>query len=239
MTNFNTIEELVAGLAENPTALQLMRNTVLTRELIELPEKFAQFSQDTQKRLDALEQLVMHSVKRLDALEQLVATCVQRLDALEGHVDRLEGHVDRLRGSDMEMRLQGRIHGLLGGSLDLYRVRVVRAVHPSVTLPRFSDAVEDAREHRIITNQQHRRIMDTDLIASARRDDSTQRVYVAIEASNRLDRDDISRVGETGEALARVFPDAEVLTAVYGSEVSEEDSCHAHAEGVELFLVPS
>ena len=44
MANFNTIEELVASLSENPTALQLMRTTVLTRELIELPERFAQFS---------------------------------------------------------------------------------------------------------------------------------------------------------------------------------------------------
>ena len=81
--------------------------------------------------------------------------------------------------------------------------------------------------------------MDTDLIASARRDGSTQQVYVAREAASRLDRDDVKRVGETGEALARVFPDAEVLTAVYGSEVSEEDRRHAHADGVEVFLVPA
>ena len=239
MANFNTIEELVASLSENPTALQLMRTTVLTRELIELPERFAQFSQDTGERLNALERLVEHSIQRLDALERLVEHSIQRLEVLERRLEILEGHVDRLRGSDLEMRLQGRVHGLLGGSLDLYRVRVVRATIPSVTLTRFSDVVEDAREHRTITNQQHRRIMDTDLIASARRDGSAQQVYVAIEAASRLDRDDIIRVGETGEALGRVFPDAEVLTAVYGSEVSEEDRRHAHADGVEVFLVPA
>ena len=205
MANFNTIEELVASLSENPTALQLMRTTVLTRELIELPERFAQFSQDTRERLDALERLVEHSIQRLDALERLVEHSIQRLEVLERRLEILEGHMDRLRGSDMEMRLQGRVHGLLGGSLDLYRVRVVRATIPSVTLTRFSDVVEDAREHRTITNQQHRRIMDTDLIASARRDGSTQQVYVAIEAASRLDRDDVKRVGETGgSARSRV-----------------------------------
>ena len=49
-------------------------------------------------------------------------------------------HLDSIRGDHLEMQLQGRIHGLLSGN-GLFRIRVVRAKHPSVALPDFMNRV--------------------------------------------------------------------------------------------------
>ena len=55
MTTINTIEDLVHILDEHPHWLEALRARLLTRELIELPEKFAAFVETTNKRLDTLE----------------------------------------------------------------------------------------------------------------------------------------------------------------------------------------
>ena len=55
MTTINTIEDLIHILDEHPHWLEALRARLLTRELIELPEKFAAFVETTNKRLDTLE----------------------------------------------------------------------------------------------------------------------------------------------------------------------------------------
>ena len=55
MTTINTIEDLVRILDEHPHWLEALRARLLTRELIELPEKFAAFAETTNQRLDSLE----------------------------------------------------------------------------------------------------------------------------------------------------------------------------------------
>ena len=58
MTTINTIEDLIRLLDEHPQWLEALRARLLTRELIELPEKFAAFVETTNKRLDTFETTV-------------------------------------------------------------------------------------------------------------------------------------------------------------------------------------
>ena len=55
MTTINTIEDLIHVLDDHPHWLEALRARLLTRELIELPEKFAAFAETTNQRLDSLE----------------------------------------------------------------------------------------------------------------------------------------------------------------------------------------
>ena len=155
----------------------------------------------------------------------------------ENALAELAEHLESMRENYLEMRLQGRIHGLLG-SRGLYRVRILRANFPAkAPSPIFTDRVDDAVLDGVITREQHERLMDTDLIVRARRGrDSRRSVYVAVEVANRLDDEDVGRVVDAGVALARMFPHAEVMTAVYGRSISEAYSLFAQAKGVDVFL---
>ncbi len=159
--------------------------------------------------------------------------------SVKGDLYSMKGDHDSMKGDHMEMRLQGRIHGLLATRLGMRRVRVARALYPAGDLPAFDNAVHEAEERDDITEEQYTRLMNTDLIASARRRGSTQEVYVPVEVSNRLDREDVDRAVKSAEALAGVYPDAEVLPAVYGSEMSEQDRLYANDRGVEVFMMRS
>jgi hypothetical protein len=78
MATINTIEDLIQLLDDNPHWVEALRVRLLTRELIELPEKFAAFVEATNQRFDRIE---------------------GRLDGVEGRLDRLTDDVGILKGA--------------------------------------------------------------------------------------------------------------------------------------------
>ena len=82
---YNTIEDLIQLLDDNPHWVEALRTRLLTRELIELPEKFANFVEVANQRFDRIE-------GRLDRVEE-------RLDRVEGRLDRLTDDVGILKGA--------------------------------------------------------------------------------------------------------------------------------------------
>ena len=264
MAIINTTDDLIRAMDENPEWLEAVRRRVLTRELLELPEKLAQlsrevalFAETTNRRLSALEKTVADLATSQVRLEKTVADLATshtqlaashtRLETshtqlvashtqLVASHNRMERHVDSMRGDHLEMRLQGRIYALLGGH-GLSRIRIVRATFPAGSSHLFTDRSDDAVMDGVITAKQRVRLLDTDLIARARRGrDSDQDVYVAVEVANQLDDEDVSRVVDSGVALAQMFPHAEILTAVYGRSISDAHRRLARAEGVDVFL---
>lgn len=82
MPTINTIEDLIQILDEHPHWLEALRARLLTRELIELPEKFAAFVETTNHRLDVLETDVKElkaDVKDLKADVETLKTDVKDL----------------------------------------------------------------------------------------------------------------------------------------------------------------
>ena len=55
-TTINTIEDLIRVLDENPEWLEALRARLLTRELLELPQRLADFVEATERRFEAIDQ---------------------------------------------------------------------------------------------------------------------------------------------------------------------------------------
>ena len=85
MATINTIEDLIQLLDDNPHWVEALRVRLLTRELIELPEKFAAFVEATNQRFDKIEE-------RLDRGDE-------RMGRMEGRLDRLTDDVGMLKGA--------------------------------------------------------------------------------------------------------------------------------------------
>ena len=149
---------------------------------------------------------------------------------------RMGDDIARLKGDRLEMKLQGNIHSVLGHRMKLRGTRVVRAAFPSVIIQEFLNAIDSAADDGAITDDQRNRILATDMIAYARRPGSPQPMYLSFEAAHTLDEDDVRRVLETGDALARVFPEAEIMGFIYGLSINERDRARAEANGVEVIL---
>ena len=55
MTTINSIEDLIRLLDENPEWLEAVRARILTRELLEMPQKLAEFTETANRRFESLE----------------------------------------------------------------------------------------------------------------------------------------------------------------------------------------
>ena len=96
MSTIHTIEDLIQLMDENPQWVEAMRARLLTRELLELPEKFTQlvaevrsFVEVTNQRFDSLEQ----------RFDQSTEANNQRFDTLENRVQSIQDDVGILKGA--------------------------------------------------------------------------------------------------------------------------------------------
>ncbi len=264
ITDIAAVEEMLEVLDANPNLLEALRARILTRELLELPQAVAElsasqirlettlreFMKATNARLDSLETTLREFMEAtnarfvslettlrefMEATKAFMEAANTRLAKLESNVVEIKRDFSVIKGRHVEMDLQGKIHGMLG-IRRLNRAQVVRAGYPAVALPAFCEDMYNALETGLVTDEQYGRVMDTDLIARARRRGFDDYVYVAVEASYQLDKDDVDRVDRTARTLAAVFPKAEIIAMVYGVETSGDVMFHAESKGIETLL---
>lgn len=223
-----TVQDMLETLDANPRLLEELRVRILTRELLEMPKVVADLS-NVVVGLSASHKELTASHLRLET------TLQQFMESTDARFSVITQDIASIKGRHVEMDLQGKIYGILGG-MRLGRVRIVRATYPAAANHEFCDNVFDSFENGVITGEQYGRVMNTDLIAKARPRGIGEWIYIAIEASNRLDRGDSDRAEATKRALEAVFPQSEVRAMVYGVEISDADRLHAESNGVEVLL---
>ena len=91
-TKIDTVEDLIRILDERPEWLEAMRARLLTRELLELPQRLAEFIEATNQRFDQVEGELRELSQRL---AEFIEATNQRFDRVEGRLDRMEGRQDR------------------------------------------------------------------------------------------------------------------------------------------------
>ncbi len=87
-TTIHTIEDLIQVLDENPQWLEAMRARLLTRELIELPEKFTLFVAEVTSFVAEVRTFVAETNRRLDSLETGVKSVQNDTGLLKGILAR-------------------------------------------------------------------------------------------------------------------------------------------------------
>lgn len=224
MATINTIEDLIQLLDDNPHWAEALRVRLLTRELIELPEKFARFAEATEQRFDRIE-------GRLDGVEG-------RLDRVEGRLDRVEerlgGIEERLDQGDERM---GRVEGRLDRLTD--DVGILKGAHARTTALREADMIAEdmgltlvrvlSRDDlRTLTRSQ--RVADipashlrsfrlADLVMEAANPDG-ETSFVAVEISFTVNGRDTARAVRNAGFLAR-FTGRPARAAVAGARLDE------------------
>ena len=93
-----TVEDLIRILDEHPQWLEALRERLLTRELLDLPQQLADFAATTERRFEAVE-------RRLGGVEDRLGGVEDRLGGVE---DRLGAVEDRLGGVEGQLEAQGR-----------------------------------------------------------------------------------------------------------------------------------
>ena len=181
-----TVEDLVQVLDEHPHWLEAVRARLLTRELLELPQKLAEFVADTERRFETLE-------RRLEALERRFDALERRFDALERQLHQLRTDVAPLKAAHArnearhEADLMAEEQGLtLVHTLDREEIR---------DLVRSSDT-EGISKHEL------RSFRLADIVLRAT-DNAGAECYLAVEVSYTANGRDTSRAQRNARFLTR------------------------------------
>ena len=188
-----TVEDLVHVLDEHPHWLEAVRSRLLTRELLELPQKLAEFAADTERRFETLERRLEALERRFDALERRLEALERRFDALERQLDQLRTDVAPLKAAHArnearhEADLMAEEQGLtLVHTLDREEIR---------DLVRSSDT-DGISKHEL------RSFRLADIVLRAT-DNAGAECYLAVEVSYTANGRDTSRAQRNARFLTR------------------------------------
>ena len=222
MTTINSIEDLMRVLDDNPAWLEAMRVRLLTRELLELPEKFTQLTDTVSQqgeRLDQLTTVVSQQSERLDQLTEIVNRIGTQLEQFIEATNRRFNDIEvEVRRHSVQM---GELKGVFARSLFVAEAALV-ARDMGLRRRRNLDQEElwDMTEESDITGISTgdlRSLRKADLVLEAT-DREGETCYVAVEVSYTVDERDTRRAIRNAEYLTR-FTGMPAYAAVSGSNV--------------------
>ena len=253
------VNRIIAELRADPAAQDMLLKALLTGEFLGIPVRLEGIEETLRSiqasigaietrldRLEAgqqrLEDRQQRTEERLDRLETTVDridNTVNRLDAtvtrLDTTVHRLDNTVGDLSGKSYEASLNTRIDTILSQHLELRRPQIIRSAGQRLT-PELYTQLEDAVEQNLISERQRTRITETDIIIRAQRKSDRAWIWIAVEASVSIHRDDIDRALQSADALAAVFAEPALPVAV-GQRIAPPETQHAQAAAVHTTIV--
>ena len=204
------------ALEQDPDFRTEIRRTLLTTELLELPEQFAAFVRATNERFSRLE----------EALTQFAELTNQRLAALESDVatlkdgqNRMSGQLSHLMGNDYEARAIEQARRLIRRRYDMEKATVLYASRaPAVE---FQDQVliPAIREGRI-TRREADQLEEVDCIIRCE-DPEKGPIYAVVEISMAVQDTDHARAVARAEIFGRAAGH-DALPHVVGQQESTE-----------------
>ena len=230
MATFNTINELIEVLDSNPAWLEELRARILTRELLELPARLAQYAENTDRRLATLEEAqaryAENTDRRLAALEEGQAEFREAINRLITSNTRLEGVVTRLEGV---VRRQSNDVGFLRGAFAYHAV--TRSLNMAIWNMTSGDLDAVLTERELLgmvrnsgatdlPQNEVTSFVNADIIARVVHPNAEDASYVAIEVSYTVQDKDVRRAVRNAAYLTR-FTGLAAQPAVAGVQLDD------------------
>ncbi len=207
MTTINNIEDLIRVLDENPQWVEALRVRLLTRELIELPEKFAQFAAATNQRFDRLEAEVKEIRGDVKGIQSDVQQIQGDVKELQIGAKQTQADVQQLQRDVKGMRDDlGPIKGVHARNAALNEAYFIamKFGFTFVRTLRSEDLMPFIRGNKAsgIPFNQLESFHRADLIMEAQ-DREGRDCYLAVEVSYTVDERDTGRAVRNAEFLTR------------------------------------
>jgi hypothetical protein len=174
------------------------------------------------QRLARLEDVVQALIQRVDRLEAIVEALIQRVDRLEAIVEALIQRVDRmdtqladLRGDNLERRYREHVGAYFGPWL-----RRVRALTDSD----LGELLEEAEDRGRLSAQEAIDVRAADIVVHGRRRTDGQELYLVVEVSVGIRREDIERAVRRAGLLGRALGTPEAVVAAAAGEYIDPDA---------------
>ena len=214
MTTINDISDLIRILRDDPAWADAVRSVLLSQELLRLPEEiaaltraFREHAETTNRRLESLE-------AGQDQLRQAQAQLQTTVNGMRGDLGNLSGSFFQRRAANFAERVARRDFHLRQTSL----VHHADQAGDSALKRMLNDAAEDAS--RDFTEDDADLVERADAVIAGRAPDGTE-VYLLVEMSVTVAKDDVDRAKDGAEVLQRAIG-ATTHALVMGEAITDE-----------------
>ena len=243
MTTIRDIADFVRIINEQPEWNDTIRGIMLGRELLELPQRFAEFVRVTEEnnrlvaeRLGRLESDVAQLQSGVTQLQTDMADMKDWRVETTQRLDRIEGRLGNLEGAEAERQVHSDIVNIASRRLGLTRARIIQSRIVART-PEFQDLINDAEDQSIITEEQGDHLERADVILAARRRNDRQAVHAVAEVSINVADYDITRARERADTLSAIMG-TPALALTVGGNIEPAQQELADSLGVATIITP-
>ncbi len=243
MTTITDIADFVRIINEQPEWNDTIRGILLGRELLELPQRFAEFVRVTEEnnrlvaeRLGRLESDVAQLQSGVTQLQTDMADMKDWRAETTQRLDRIEGRLGNLEGAEAERRVHSNIVNIASRRLGLTHAHIIQSWIVARS-PEFQGLINDAEDQSIITEEQGDHLERADVILSARRRDDRQAVHAVAEVSINIADYDITRARERADTLSAIMG-TPALALTVGGNIEPAQQELADSLGVATIITP-
>ena len=247
MTSINDINDLVRIIRDDPGWAEVIRGVLLGQELLELPERFAEFVQLTNdnfrlvhQRLEQLEADVAGLKTDVAGLKTGMTGLKTGMTGLGAEMENgfraVNGRLDNMMGLTYEYKVEKNIRTIANQRLGVRQARTRKG--PFAGFPsELTDAFDQAEKDGVITPAQNDELDSSDLILHGTDVETGERVNIAVEVSVTIGDEDIERAARRAGILERASGESAVA-AVIGAHIDAARTILAEEKGVRTALVP-
>ena len=242
MTTVNDIADILRIIREQPEWADALRAALLSKELLELPQRFAEFVATAEKRFAALESDVAELKSDVAELKSDVAELKSDVKEIKGDIVNIKGELNRhsgelgnLRGAEYERKIGNNIHSIVSQHLGIRRVNVLKGFNAPGVMPYF-DLLDDAEDRGVIDQQQRLNAGSIDFVVRGIKRPEQSPIYLVLEVSVTVADNDIERAEDRAETLRQATGEA-ALPVVIGSNIDQARQEFAAQRGVTLISI--
>ena len=236
MTTINDISDLIRILRDDPAWADAVRSVLLSQELLRLPEEvaaltraFREHAETTNRRLESLE-AGQDELKQGQAQLQTTVNGLQTtVNGMRGDLGNLSGSYFQRRAANFAVRVARRDFHLRQTSL-VHHADHADHVGDSTLKQMLDDAAEDAS--RDFNEDAAALVEQADAVIAGKAPDGTE-VYLLVEASITVLKDDVDRAKDRAELLQRAVG-ATTHALVIGEAIADEAVTQAKDRAVEF-----
>ena len=262
MTTPNPITEILQAMDNNPELEEALRQRILTRELLALPEQVAQLAatvaemarvfeerltalearQDAtdarfdriDARFDGIDARLDGMDTRFDGIDAQLRDMTARQDTMQGQLNTMQGQLNNITGTDYERRAVRRAPRLVRRYLGVQNAEVLVAINRQNGRT-ITDLVNSATMAGAITEDDADDLDRADIILQGNSPEGDG-IYVVAEVSITVDETDVDRASQR----ARILHNASGATAhaaVIGTSISDANRERAHSSRVTVITL--
>ena len=157
------------------------------------------------------------------------------VSVLKTDMVEVKAKLDRQTGIILEQQVHDIILNIAKDHLDMTRTAILKSRLTGGVTRRLEGDIETAEDNGDITEDEAENLRLVDLIIRGRRRSDRVHVHAAIEVSQTVNNNDVTRARDRAKTLAAVT-DTEAMAVVIGAMVNPPQQALADREGVQVVI---